>query len=118
MEQNDSASVARGRQEISCVFMEKNAPADPQGTFKHEDNIGFGDRPDGDQADCALHARINSVAHAQNVAKHDFGHGSDGRVLKVKVESAAACRRLRTLVGDSTHLRAFERYGTAALAGT
>ena len=70
-----------------------------QRAFEHEQDIVLGDRAARRQADGALHARIDGVADAENVAENDLGDGGDRRVLEIELVAlaAAAGRRRRDL---------------------
>ena len=109
--------VAERRQTIAGGVANKHDSAEPQGIFEHEDNVRLGNRPDGYQADGALHPRIDRVACLQDVAQHHLGDGGDRRVFEIEFKAVAGCDRLRPRLGDVGHLGAFEHHRAAALAG-
>ena len=77
----------------------------PQRVFEHVEQVGLRHRATRGQRHRALHARIDGVADAENVAEDDLGDRRDRRVLEIQIDSrrrsAGAAAAARCAAGDA-----------------
>lgn len=76
--------VAEWRQLVSARIAHQHDARQSQGALEHEDDVGFGHRSRRDQTDAALHARVDRIAKAENVAEYHFATVATGVFSKFR----------------------------------
>ena len=101
-------SVGRRKDAIADRVPNQHQIVYPQRVLENEKHVPLCDRTPGRQTYCALRARIDDVAHVENVAQDDFGDRRDRRILEIQRKSSLA-------VGDRRrHCDRFDRSSEVA----
>ncbi len=82
--------VAHRNDAIARGVADQHDVAHAQRVFEHEQEVGLRHRLAGRQADRSLHARVDRIADAHDVAEHRLGDLGDRRVLEVELVALAA----------------------------
>ena len=84
-----------GEDDVAALVAHQRRAAQPQGAFEDEQQVALRHRPPRGERNRALHARIDDVADAKDVAEHDLGDTGDRRILEIQLIPVAARRGLR-----------------------
>ena len=82
--------LGRRHEPVSGAFAHERHVAGAQGAFQHVQHVVLGDRMPRCETDGSLHARIDGVTRAENVAEDDFGDGDNRRVFEIELVTLAA----------------------------